>query len=418
MIDSSLTFERPSRSVRYRLINWGGTTLNSLGLSLASLEEESLLRESQRIARLKDFGDDSFRVPLQKLLESLNKEGNLNFVGQALLRKYLLNLLVNRLRIQENFKRYPEIAKVPIEKPLFVLGLPRSGTTFLHNLLSQDPSSRWLHLWELCNPLPSPDYNTRETDPRIGEAKKLVESFNSLVPQLSTVHHLNPSGPEECNVLFEHDLISILFELRANVPSYTEWLLNQDLVDSYRYYRRQLQLLAWKWSGKHWLLKAPIHLNYLLALITVFPDARIIHTYRDPLKVVPSLCSLSALFRGVYTDHLDLKAIGEQWLNWFDIISERSMEMRQAIPNQQIYDLNYLDLVSDPIGKVRQIYDYLDYDFNPVFEENLKQYINTNPQHKHGVHRYSLDQFGLDASKVNKRFENYCLKFNISSETT
>lgn len=406
MINSSLTVERPPRSVRYRLINCGGTVLSSLGLSLASLEEESLLKESQRITGLKDFGDDSFRVPLQKLLESLNKEANLNFVGQASLRKFLLERLVNRLRIQEDFKRYPEIAKVPIEKPLFVIGLPRSGTTFLHNLLSQDPSSRWLHLWELLNPSPSPDYTTRETDPRIGEAKKLVESINSFIPELSTIHHFNPNGPEECNILFEHDLTSIVFEMNANVPSYTEWFLNQDLVTSYRYYRRQLQLLAWKWSGKHWLLKAPIHLNYLLALITVFPDARIIHIHRDPLKVVPSLCSYSALFRAVNTDSLDFKAIGEQWLNWFAIITKRSIEMRQTIPTQQIYDLNYTDLVSDPIRKVRQIYDYFDYDFDPVFEENLKRYINTNPQHKHGVHRYSLDQFGLDASKVTKTFEN------------
>ena len=417
MTNSPLTFERPFRSVRYRLINRGGTALRFVGIPLASLEEETLLAEAQHVSGLRDFGDDSFRFPLQILLESLNKEANLNFVGKSVLQKYLLQLLVNRLRIQEDFKRYPEIAKVPIEKPLFVLGLPRSGTTFLHNLLSQDPSNRWLHLWELFNPSPPPDYITSETDPRIREAEKLIEFYNSLIPQLSTAHYLNPRGPEECNILFEHDFTSLLFELRANVPSYSEWFLKQDLVASYRYYRQQLQLLAWKWSGDRWLLKAPIHLHYLSALITVFPDARIIQTHRDPLKALPSLCSLFALVRGLYTDYIDLRAIGQNRLNWLNTGIERSMQMRQNIPAQQIYDLNYLNLLSDPIGTVRQIYDYFGYDFNPALEANLKQYITKNPQHKHGVHRYSLEQFGLEASQVTQTFENYCLKFNLSSET-
>ena len=418
MAHSPLTFERPYRSVRYRLINWGGTFLRSVGVPLAPLEEAILLAEAQRVTGLKDFGDDSFRVPLQILLKSLNQEAHLNFFGRTLLQQYLLRLLVNRLRIQEDFKRYPEIARVKIKQPLFILGLPRSGTTFLHNLLSQDASSRWLHLWEMYNPSPSPDYLTRETDPRISEAEKLVTLFNSLAPQLSAIHYLNPNGPEECNVLFEHDLVSILFELRANVPSYSEWLLNQDLLASYRYYRQQLQLLAWKWSGERWVLKAPVHLRYLSALITVFPDARIIYTHRNPLKVLPSLCSLCALIRGIYTDHLDLRAIGQQWLNSLAIGIERSMQMRQTIPAQQIYDLNYLDLVSEPIETVRQIYDYFDYDFNPDLENNLKQYITQNPQHKHGVHRYSLEQFGLKESQVTQTFEKYCLKFNLSSKAT
>lgn len=416
MTNSSLTFEKPYRSLRYRLLNWGVNALTSVGLPLDYLDEETLLGEAQRVTGLNNFGDESFRIPLQIVLESLNKEAHLNTLGRALHRRYLFQLLVRRLRIQEDFKRYPEIGKVPIEKPLFVLGLPRSGTSFLHNLLSQDPSNRWLHLWELFNPSPSPDYLTKETDPRIGEAESLIGFYNSLVPQLSTAYYLDPKGPEECNILLEHDFTSLLFEVRANVPSYSEWFLNQDLVPSYRYYRQQLQLLAWKWSGDRWLLKAPIHLHYLSALMTVFPDACIVHTHRDPLKALPSLCSLFALIRGLYTDRVDLGAIGQNRLNWLATGIERSMQMRQNIPAQQVYDLNYLNFISDPIRTVHQIYDYFGYDFSPVLEENLKQYITNNPQHKHGVHRYSLEQFGLDASKVTQTFEDYCLQFNIPSE--
>lgn len=411
-----LTFERPYRSIRYRLLNWGGTVLSSVGLPPAPLTEESLLEDARRFSGLRDFGNDNFRVPLRILLSSLEKEAHLNFLGRLMLRKSLLNLLVNRLRLQEDFKRYPQIATVPIERPLFILGLPRSGTTFLHNLLSQDPSSRWLHLWELFNPSPPPDYNTRESDPRIAKAQKRVASYKSLAPQLSAAHYLNPKGPEECNVLFEHDLVSLLFELRANIPSYSEWLSDQDLLASYQYYRQQLQLLAWKWSGKYWLLKAPVHLGYLSTLMTVFPDARIIYNYRDPLKIIPSMCSLCALVRGIYTDRVDAKTIGQHWFNWSSNVIERSMPMRKTVPSQQIYDLNYLNLLADPIGTVRQIYDYFGYAFTEVFEENIKRYLAENPQYKHGVHRYSLEQFGLEPMKVRQKFEQYYQEFNVPLE--
>ncbi len=418
MTNLPLTFEKPYRSLSYRLINGVRTFVRSLGFPLAPLEENQLLSEAQQKAGLEDFGNGSFRVPLKILLKSLNSEAHLNFVGRTILRQYLLKLLVNRLQIQEELKRCPEITQVEIKHPLFILGLPRSGTTFLHRLLSQDPSSRWLHLWEMYNPCPSPNYETREIDPRIAEAEKLVTGFNSLAPQFPTVHYIDPNQPEECNVLFEHDFVSTLFELRANIPSYLDWLLNQDLLDSYSYYRQQLQLLSWKWSEKRWLLKAPFHLFYLSSLIAVFLDAHIIWNHRSPQKVLPSLCSLSASVRTIYTDNLNLKALGEHYLNLLTKGMEKSIQMRQTIPKQQIYDLNYLDLVSQPIDTVRKIYGYFGYEFTPTLEEKFKQYILQNPQYKYGVHRYSLEQFGLDSKEINQIFGNYITQFNVPSEST
>ena len=232
-----------------------------------------------------------------------------------------------------------------------------------------------------------------------------------------TAHYLDPNEPEECNLLFEHDLVSMVFELRAHIPSYSEWLLNQDLLDSYRYYRQQLQLLSWKWSEQRWLLKAPFHLSYLSTLIAIFPDAHIIWHHRSPHKVLPSLCSLCASVRSIYTDNLYLPALGEQWLHFLAIGMEKSMAMRPLIPERQIYDLNYLDLVSDPLDTVRQIYAYFDYEFKPTLAAKLRQYLLQNPQYKHGIHYYSLEQFGLEPIKVTQRFENYCQKFKIFSET-
>ncbi|MBW4575316.1 MAG: sulfotransferase [Aphanothece sp. CMT-3BRIN-NPC111] len=407
------TLEHPYRPQWLRLVNWAGSTLRRSGVPIANLSEESLLSAAQRQTKLSDWGDESFRVPLRILLASLEKEANLSFVGRYLLQQYLIRLLVNRLRIQDDLKRHPEILQVPIVKPLFVIGLPRTGTTFLHNLLSQDPSSRWLHLWELFSPSPPPDYQTRETDPRIQDAEKLVKRYNYLAPKFASAHYLNPKGPEECNNLFEHEFVSLLFEFRANIPSYTEWLAAHDMVAPYRYYRQQLQLLAWRYPGDHWALKAPAHLFSMDALLAVFPDACIVQTHRDPLKVLPSICSLNAMARGIYTDQVDLTGVGEHWLNRLANAIERAMQARDSADPARFYDVNYGALVQDPIGTVRQIYEYFGYNFNTQMEENINKWIAQNPQHKHGIHKYSLKQFGLDARVVNQRFARYRQRFNI-----
>jgi hypothetical protein len=419
--NSLSTFDQSDWPWWLRLLNWAGTTLRRGGLPLADLTEESLLSAAQRRTRLSDWGNESFRIPLRILLESLEKEANLNFVGRSLLRQYCIHLLVNRLRLQEDFKRHPEILQVPIQRPLFILGLPRTGTTLLHNLLSQDPSSRWLHLWELNSPSPPPEPETHETDPRIEAAKKVVNRLKFLAPKhsaaFSAVHYLNPEGPEECNQLFEHEFASILFELRANVATYSAWLETQDMVTPYRFYRQQLQLLGWHWSGDHWVLKAPAHLLLNLdALLAVFPDACIVQTHRDPLKILPSACSLYAMSRGIYTDRVDLRAISEHVLNRLANGLERGMQVRESALAEQFYDVNYSTLVQDPIGTVRQLYEYFGYKFSPRMEENLNRWISENPQHKHGIHRYSLEQFGLEPEVVNRRFVNYRQRFNISAE--
>jgi len=407
------TFEHPYRPKWLRFVNWAGNTLRQAGVPLANFSEESLLSTAQRQTGLFDWGDESFRVSLRILLKSLDKEANLNFVGQYLLRESCIHLLVNRLRIQDTLKRHPEILQVPIRRPLFITGLPRTGSTLLHNLLSQDPSSRSLSLWELNSPSPPPDIQTRESDPRIEAAEKLVKRYNYLAPELATAHSLNPNGPEECNSLFEHDFLSLLFELRANVPRYSQWYEAHDMLAPYRYYRQQLQLLAWRCPGNHWVLKAPAHLFSLDALITVFPDACIIQTHRDPLQVLPSISSLFAIARGVYTDQVDLTGLGEYCLNRWAKGIERGMQIRNAADSAQFYDVKYNTLVKDPIGTVHRIYEYFGYEFSPRMGENIHRWITENPQNKHGVHRYSLEQFGLDPTVVNRRFAQYRERFNV-----
>jgi hypothetical protein len=409
----STTYQSPHRRFQYRLINWIGTRLKFERLSLFELTEKSLLETAQRLSGLSDFGDDRFLIPLRKLLESLNQEAHLNPIGQYFFRQDCIRLLVNRLKLQNDFKHHPEILQVPIQRPLFVVGLFRSGTTFLHNLLSQDPASRWLHLAEALYPSPPPEQKTWANDSRLEEAKKIVKLQNSLALNFATAHHIAANKPAECSRLFEHEFIGHLFDFRANVKSYSEWLYQQDLRDAYQSYKQQLQYLAWNWSGEHWTLKAPAHLFALDALLETFPDACIVHIHRDPYKVLPSICSVSAIGRGRFSDNIDLKAIGNSWLNQLVNGVESAIKVRERSDNNRFYDVNYVDFIKEPLKTIYQIYDYFGYQVTPKMENNVNQWINKNPQHKHGVHRYSLEQFGLNITEINQKFAHYRQKFHL-----
>jgi hypothetical protein len=410
---ANISYQPSHRPLRFRFINWIGGQLRLN--RLFSLTEESLLQEAQRLSGLSDWGDEGFLVPLRIFLDSLKTEAQLNLVGYYFFRQDCIRLLINRLQLQDDFKRHPEIFQVPIRRPLFVVGMFRSGTTFLHNLLSQDPSSRWLHLGEAFSPSPPPTQKTWENDTRLKNAAKWVKFQKSLASNVFTAHHISANRPAECSRLFEHGFIGHLFDFRANVKSYSEWLQRQDLIGSYQYYRQQLQYLSWHWSGAHWVLKAPAHLYALDVLLTVFPDACIIHLHRAPLEVLPSCCSLSAMGRNRFTDHQTLTTIGDHWQKTLTKAVERAMQVRAKAAAERFYDVNYIELIQEPMKTVRQIYEYFGYQFNNVVEENLNRWIGENPQHKHGIHHYSLKPFGLEAKEISRKFANYCQRFNLKS---
>ncbi|BAZ08804.1 hypothetical protein NIES4071_06100 [Calothrix sp. NIES-4071] len=407
---SSLTFQKPKRSFKYRCLKLG---INLWGKIIPdnafNLSQNSLIEAAQKITGLDDFGDPSFRTSLAILIDSLKKEAHLNAAGQYLFRDILLNLLINRLQLQRDFQSYPEILQVPIKKPLFVLGLPRSGTTFLFNLLSQDPQCRWLHPWESLHPSPPPVIETAASDPRIKRVQQKFAFYKSLAPDIDTAHYIDVNEPDECNGLFENNFTtSLLFFSRANVPTYQKWLHTEaDWNAAYQYYRAQLQLLSWKWPGEHWLLKTPAHLFHLDSLLTVFPDACIVQNHRDPIEAIPSLASLISIIRGVSSDDVEPAVVGQGCLDEIAIAINRAIKVRQNTSSKQFFDVKYQDLVQDPIDIVKQIYDYFDYNYSEQMEKNLQQYIKENRQYKHGIHRYSLEQFRLNADQVNETFQDY-----------
>ena len=367
------------------------------------LNQESLLTNAIKQTHLSDWGDQSFLIGLNTLLSSLEQEANLSLTGRLLLRKYLTDLLVNRLKIQFTFNEFPEILNVPIVRPLFITGLPRTGTTFLQRLLAQDSKFRWLHLWELLKPCPPPKLIDKNTDSRILNTYKLAQKYRKLAPAFSTVHFVDVQIPEECNQLFEHEFANWLFFFRAHVPTYETWLRCQSMISQYKYYRQQLQLLSWQWPGR-WLLKAPYHLRNLEALIQAFPDACIVQTHRDPSTIVPSLCSLTAIYRNIFIDKLDLEVIGKDVLGLTAHSYQKARQFRSQNSSLPICDVNYSELIQDPIKTVQKIYCFFGDDLKPEAEYRMRQWILDHPQTQHGLHRYSLEQFGLTNKEVHESF--------------
>jgi len=389
-------------------------------LLAAYLDADALQEKAARQTGLSNFGGGGFREPLDILLKSLREEARLNRQGVLIMHKMILRLLTNRLLTEQAFADASSMNDTPIERPLYVLGLPRTGTTLLHNLLACDPNARWLHLWEGLYPAPSPTSLT--DDPRIPRAEEWTAAFEKVAPHLSLAHKLEPRGPEECFWLLEHTFADLIFELRAQVPGYSEWLVAHEAdEDLYRYYRRQLQMLGTHCRGRHWVFKAPRHLPGLTGLLAVFPNARIVQTHRDLTAVLPSLCSLSAILWAAVSDHVDKHAIGAHWYQRLQGILEQNHEIRAKAASPRyshgkarILNIRYADLMIDPIGAVRRIYDYHEYQYSPEFETAMKGWLMSNRQHKYGPHRYTLEEYGLDPAKLKRDFDDYHQTFGVT----
>ena len=292
-----------------RNLNAFGRSLLSGGGTGVPLDERSLLDDARRSTGLEDFGGDDFLEPLRVLLASLEDEARLTLMGRLLARSDVLNLLENRLQIRETVRRSPEILQIAVDGPLFIVGLPRSGTSILHELLAQDPASRAPLSWEARFPCPPPETATRETDPRIEQADRVFLFWNELVPAYRTMHEMGARIPCECIWLTAHSFRSEEFLGRQQLPSYGAWLAAADLRPAYRYHRLMLQLLAARQPTERWVLKAPSHMAALGTLLAEYPDARIVMTHRDPLKTMGSTASLLSALAWMRSDDADIELI-------------------------------------------------------------------------------------------------------------
>lgn len=396
--------------------------LNGVGALIArgvpSLDEDALLARARRATGLSDFGDDWFRTPLRRLLHALETEAALTTLGRIIARRDLVRLLANRLRIEDALRRHPEITAARVPSPIVIVGLPRTGTSILHELLAQDPANRVPMTWEVAHPWPPPERATYDRDPRIAAVDRDLAGIDRLIPGFKAMHPMGALLPQECVVLMQHDFASMVWSTTHRVPSYQAWLDGHDMRPLYRSHRRQLQYLQWRCPGERWVLKSPGHLWMLDALLAVYPDARIVQTHRDPLTVVASLTSLVSLLRRLASDRIDPHEIGAYWTALLAAGLERCMATRDrlALPPSQVFDMAFAELLADEIAMVRRIYAHFGLTLSPGAEDRMRRFLADNARDKHGRHRYTLANAGLDVATERRRHARYQERFAIPSE--
>ena len=389
------------------------------GRSLVTLDQDALLEKSCKVTGFHDFGEPFFRTPLGILLRSFEQDAQLNLLGRITVHSEMVRVLSNRLRMQRDRTQFPAIAAERISRPIFITGLPRSGTTFLHALLAQDPACRAPRVWEVMHPSPPPETATYRIDPRIEHTRKQLSWIEVLMPDFEKCHQIGANLPQECIAMTDHSFLSYVFESMYFVTSYRSWHDRQDKRAAYECHRRFLQHLQWRCPGTHWVLKAPSHLMALQSLFEVYPDAQVVVTHRDPLKVLPSCASFAKVLRAPFTGPIDLKELGAEvsrrWAGSADLLTRMRSEQKQLSGN--FFDVGYPDLIRDPMAVVRGIYRNFDRELSPEAETAMRDFIAQNPKDKKGVHRYSLHEFGLDAEQERETFQGYTDYFGIAPES-
>jgi hypothetical protein len=383
------------------------------------LDPDEILDEAMQRTGLSDFDGTSFLEPYRIFVRSVDREARLHPLGRVITRSDCLNWLENRLLLCEARKRSPGIAAERVEKPLVITGLPRTGTSILHELLAQDPASRAPLHWEVRFPCPAPETASYESDPRIARAERQIQLWNQIVPEYATMHELGARIPVECVQLTTHEFVSEELLGRYQAPTYAAYYAKADLVPAYRFHRAMLQHLQSRCRRERWVLKAPSHFPVLDTLFAVYPDARVVITHRDPLKILPSVASILYSTAYVRSDAVDPRAM----LGWFTGETCRHLldgmtEFRAggAVDPRQFFDLRYVALVARPIETLASLYDHCGMRLSAQAEARMRAYLTAKPKGKHGVHRYDFSATGFSEDAERERFRAYQERYGVSSE--
>jgi hypothetical protein len=363
-----------------------------------------------------DFGDESYLEGLRVLLESLDRAARLTPTGREMARQDILETLKKRLRAEKAWKENPSVLTHEIRRPIIIMGLVRTGSTALQNLMGQDPGLQKLEYWLASNPQPRPPREEWEAHPDFQASKAELDAMYEADPSLKAVHMITPDGPEECRHLLAQNFTDYGYEVRATIPFYSEWYRNKFLKDSYLRHRKLIQLIGSTDPDRRWLLKYPVHVRHLRALLEVYPDACIIHTHRDPTTVMQSCTSMVAGFRALHEDDIDRVAISREQMELWASGLEKAIEYRRDHDSSQFFDLHFSEFRADPIGSVKRIYDYFGHELSEQGEKRLVEWQESNPQHKHGKHDYSEQEFGVTDKEMLDRFSAYMEFFQMKPE--
>ena len=372
---------------------------------------DALIADTMEATGLSDFGPGDFRVGLDVVLESLERDVDLSPATDAAVIGDFRRRLVNRLEVEAWYRDHPEIAQLPVRGPVDINGLPRTGTTALANMMSLDPQFRCLRQWEQTNPCPPPTLEGEATDPRRLQNARENEQ---LPAELKAMHLYDVDATTE-----DTEVLGMAFhgqQYTLPVYGYHAWWRDADPTLAYEYHRRVVQLLQSRRPPDRWLFKAPHHNFHLEAIVSTYPDARFIMTHRDPAKAVPSWASIVSTIFPPAPGERDLHKLGAQVSEHLRVGVEHAIAARARIGEEHFFDVHHRELIADHLGTVRRIYDFLGLELQPPVAQAIVDWQETNRSGAHGTHRYTAEQFGLSTAELRSDYDFYIRRFGVALE--
>ena len=376
------------------------------------INANEILDQAKSETGLSDLGEPLFFEGLNRLVDSINNEASLNEIGIQAQPIRIQGLLSNRLRFEEDLKKFPEILDQEIIAPIVIVGLPRTGSTMTHRLLASDPNHTAMLWWEGRYPALLPGEKRGDIEARMELGKAEVDAVVAASPEALDIHPWDYKGADEEILLLEHNFLSTVPESFMALPSYSEWIEKQDHTLAYEDLKKFIQYLQWQNPGrekKRWVLKSPHHLGFIDKMISVFPDAKIIQTHRDPIKTVPSFCSMCANLFEPLTTNFDKVFIGKHWSNKLTRALNHCMNISEQHPDNFL-DLEFLNMIKDPIDEMKKIYEFIGESFGEKTEVAMEAWREEN-KHEMGAHKYSLEEYDLTESQINNNFAKYQQKY-------
>ena len=382
------------------------------------LVADALIAQAMKDTGIDAFDGDSWREGLEVFLRDFNRgiaSGIYTDVGIQRAAADTLHYLRSRLKVAEYHRQHPEIADMPIERPVFVMGIPRTGTTLLSNLLAADPARRSPLEWEINDPVPPATGATLKTDPRALAALEAHSQFLAAHPEAGKIYRSSPIYPHECVWYLAHDFKTLMIESKGILPEYRDFIFSADMTSAYAYHRKFLQVLQHHAPGV-WNLKMPSHALHLEYLIKEYPDARIVWTHRDPYAATGSLCSIISMSHRMFLGRVDTDWLAEDYPWQAQQHAERAMDFRDKHGEDRVIDVHYDALMNDPLGTVKQLYAALGDDWTPEAAAGIQGWLDDNPQNKFGKHEYKLAQYGLSKEQLDPLFERYLSRYDVALE--
>jgi len=396
------------------VINGTGYALRKVKLDPFKINADNIIAKAKRKAGFTGSIPKAERG-LHKLVQSINKEGCPNPFGALAVKGLLERILYGRYKMEQEMAKNPWIEDQKIEQPVFIIGMPRTGTTILHAILHEDPAHRSPLAWECLLPYPAATPENFRDNAQLHTIEKEFGQLFKLVPDFRRKHYMEADSPQECLGITAFDFNSFQFSAQLYLPSYMDWFSDEsDMLGTMRFHKRFLQYLqSGGVKGERWLLKSPVHLRRLPEIFEIYPDARIIMTHRGPADIVSSTASLISSVRTLYSDNEDPNVTGKEqamlWSKYFD----RFIESRKILDREdQIIDLKFEDFVVDQVETIEKIYTRFGWELSDEAVNNFRNFLAENPREKHGKHKYSLDNFGLKEDEVNQQFSKYLEFYN------